>query len=110
MKIPYCEEFTCKDYEESTLKILFLNIMFFMNIKETKKSKLFTFFSNSEIIALTSESNFGIAKASSKAVTIASSDVHTAFMDPPLLSTMSWKAFFNRRQFSTCSKCLAMIA
>ena len=45
------------------------------------------FFSNPEIIALTFESNFGTAKASSKALTIASSDVHTAFMDSALASS-----------------------
>ena len=75
--------------------------MFFMNIKEIIKSKLFTFFSNPEIIDLTFEFNFGPAKASSKALTIASSDVHTAFTDSALAVHRGWRQFspVNWRQF-----------
>ena len=70
-----------------------------MNIKETMKSKLFTFFSNPEIIDLTFEFNFGPAKASSKALTIASSDVHTAFMDSAHAVHLVLERFLNWRQF-----------
>ena len=71
------------------LKILVLNIMFLNYIKETMESKFFTFFSNPEIVALIFGFNFGAAKASCKALTIASRDVHTALMVLSLPSALS---------------------
>jgi hypothetical protein len=82
--------------------------MFFINIKETIKSKLFTFFSNPEIVALTFASNFGAAKASSKSFNYSFKRCPHSLdrfcpCRPPCLGKIS-----QLETVSTCCRCLAM--